>query len=273
MRRLRFDLTGLPPSPAEVDAFAADHSPAAYERLVDRLLASPQYGERMAMYWLDVARYADSCGYHSDNERTVWLYRDYVIQAFNGNKPFDRFTVEQLAGDLLPGAGRGAEDRLGLQSPAANDRGRRAQAKEYTAKYAADRVRNTAAAWLGSTMGCASATTTSTTRSRTKDFYSFAAFFADVRGSAVGRQEQTPHAHARAGRSRELQRSCDAADRDARWSRPGESASASRTARPRMPAGDRACRPQQALAPRPAARPERTRARARRTSSKRSPRR
>ena len=103
-RRLRFDLTGLPPSPAEVDAFAADHSPAAYEKLVDRLLASPQFGERMAVYWLDVARYADSGGYHSDNERTVWLYRDYVVQAFNGNKPFDQFTKEQLAGDLLPGS-------------------------------------------------------------------------------------------------------------------------------------------------------------------------
>ena len=114
LRRLRFDLTGLPPSPEETDAFAADHSPAAYERTVDRLLASPQFGERMAMYWLDVVRYADSGGYHSDNERSVWLFRDYVVQAFNDNKPFDRFTDRTVGRRLAARRDPRAEDRLGL---------------------------------------------------------------------------------------------------------------------------------------------------------------
>ncbi len=203
MRRLRFDLTGLPPSPAEVDAFVADHSPAAYETLVDRLLASPQFGERMAVYWLDVVRYADSGGYHSDNERTVWLYRDYVIRAFNGNKPFDRFTIEQLAGDLLPGAADEQRIASGYNRLLQTTEEGGAQPKEYTAKYAADRVRNTGVAWLGSTLGCAQCHDHKFDPFTQKDFYSFAAFFADVREVAVGRQEQTPRAHARTGR-REL---------------------------------------------------------------------
>src|SRR6185437_14289379 len=107
IRRLSFDLRGLPPTPAEVDAFVNDRSPDAYEKLADRLLASPQYGERMATLWLDLVRYADTTGYHGDNHRDVALYRDHVIDAFNRNTPFDTFTVEQLAGDLLPGAGEG----------------------------------------------------------------------------------------------------------------------------------------------------------------------
>jgi len=105
IRRLYFDLIGLPPSPEEVDAFVAGDSPNDYEQLVKRLLADERFGERMAVYWLDLVRYADSIGYHSDNPREVSLYRDYVIRAFNENLPFDRFTIEQLAGDLLPEAG------------------------------------------------------------------------------------------------------------------------------------------------------------------------
>ena len=101
-RRLSLDLAGLPPRREEVEAFVADESDEAYEKLVDRLLASKAYGERMAMWWLDLVRYADSIGYHSDNPREVWMYRDYVIRTFNENHPFDRFTIEQLAGDLLP---------------------------------------------------------------------------------------------------------------------------------------------------------------------------
>ena len=192
LRRLRFDLTGLPPSPEETDAFAADHSPAAYERTVDRLLASPQFGERMAMYWLDVVRYADSGGYHSDNERSVWLFRDYVVQAFNDNKPFDRFTIEQLAGDLLPGATREQKIASGYNRLLQTTEEGGAQAKEYTAKYAADRVRNTAAAWLGSTMACCQCHDHKYDPFTTKDFYSFGAFFADVREEPISRQEQTP---------------------------------------------------------------------------------
>ena len=192
MRRLRFDLTGLPPSPEETDAFAADHSSAAYERSVDRLLASPQFGERMAMYWLDVVRYADSGGYHSDNERSVWLFRDYVVQAFNDNKPFDRFTEEQLAGDLLPGATREQKIASGYNRLLQTTEEGGAQAKEYTAKYAADRVRNTAAAWLGSTMACCQCHDHKYDPFTMKDFYSFGAFFADVREEPISRQEQTP---------------------------------------------------------------------------------
>ncbi len=104
IRRVSLDLTGLPPTPAEVEAFLADGSPGAYEALVDRLLASPEYGQRMAMDWLDGARYADTNGYQNDFARTMWPWRDWVIAAFNANQPFDRFTIDQIAGDLLPGA-------------------------------------------------------------------------------------------------------------------------------------------------------------------------
>src|SRR6185436_11781430 len=100
-RRLCLDLLGLPPSPSEVDAFEKDSVPDAYERLVDRLLASPRYGERMARPWLDLARYADTNGYEKDLPRTLWPWRDYVIAALNADMPFDRFSIEQLAGDLL----------------------------------------------------------------------------------------------------------------------------------------------------------------------------
>src|SRR5262245_8815587 len=103
LRRVTFDLTGLPPTVAEVDDFLAVRSPDAYERVVDRLLASPRYGERLAVPWLEAARYADTNGYQTDGERFMWRWRDWVIEAFNRNLPFDQFTVEQLAGDLLPG--------------------------------------------------------------------------------------------------------------------------------------------------------------------------
>src|SRR5439155_6178651 len=104
IRRVTLDLTGLPPTPAEVDHFLQDNSPNAYEKVVDRLLASPRYAERMAVRWLDAARYADTKGYQSDGERFMWRWRDWVIHAFDRNMPFDRFTVEQIAGDLLPNA-------------------------------------------------------------------------------------------------------------------------------------------------------------------------
>ena len=102
IRRLSFDLLGLPPTPEEVDAFVNDRAPDAYERFVEQLLASPHYGERMGQSWLDLVRFADTIGYHSDNPRNVWPYRDWVIKAFNDNQRFDPFTSEQLAGDLLP---------------------------------------------------------------------------------------------------------------------------------------------------------------------------
>jgi hypothetical protein len=192
LRRVHFDLTGLPPALEETDSFAADHSAAGFERTVDRLLASPQFGERMAMYWLDVVRYADSGGYHSDNERSLWLYRDYVIQAFNDNRPFDQFTIEQLAGDLLPAAARQQKIASGYNRLLQTTEEGGAQAKEYTAKYAADRVRNTASAWLGSTMLCCQCHDHKYDPFTMKDFYSFGAFFADVREEPIRRQEQTP---------------------------------------------------------------------------------
>ena len=104
LRRLTLDLTGLPPTPAEADAFLNDTSPDAYEKVVARLLASPRFGERLASRWLDAARYGDTCGYQNDGERIMWRWRDWVIDAINANMPFDQFTIEQLAGDLLPGA-------------------------------------------------------------------------------------------------------------------------------------------------------------------------
>jgi hypothetical protein len=191
IRRLSFDLIGLPPTPAEVDAFLADQSAEAYEKVVDRLLASPHYGERMALYWLDVVRYADTGGYHSDNHRDVWPYRDYVIAAFNTNKPFDRLTVEQLAGDLLPNATTEQKIASGYNRLLQTTEEGGAQAKEYTAKYQADRVRNTATIWLGTTMGCTECHDHKFDPFKTKEFYQFAAFFADVKERAVGRQEQT----------------------------------------------------------------------------------
>jgi len=190
LRRLSFDVIGLPPTPEEIAAFENDNSPQAYEKAVDRLLASPHYGERMAMYWLDVVRFADSAGYHSDNHRDLAPYRDYVINAFNSNKPFDQFTREQLAGDLLPGATAEQKIASGYNKLLQTTEEGGAQPKEYTAKYAADRVRNTATIWLASTMGCCECHNHKFDPFTIKDFYSFAAFFADVKETAVGRQEQ-----------------------------------------------------------------------------------
>src|SRR5262245_20556476 len=192
LRRLSFDLVGLPPTPAEVGAFTKDTSTEAYEKQVDRLLGSKHFGERMAVMWLDAVRYADTGGYHSDNHRDVWLFRDYVIDAFNANKPFDRFSIDQLAGDLLPSATNDQKIASGYNRMLMTTEEGGAQPKEYTAKYAADRVRNAANAWLGATMGCAECHDHKFDPYRTRDFYRFQAFFADVREVPVGRQPQTP---------------------------------------------------------------------------------
>jgi hypothetical protein len=181
LRRLSLDLIGLPPTPAEMTAFLADKSPDAYEKQVDRLLKSPHYGERMAVPWLDAVRYADTVGYHGDQNQNIFPYRDYVINAFNSNKPFDVFTVEQLAGDLLPGAGDEQRVATGFNRLNMVTREGGAQPKEYLAKYAADRVRAVSAAWLGATMGCAECHDHKFDPFTTKDFYSLAAFFADVK--------------------------------------------------------------------------------------------
>ncbi|MCA9120124.1 MAG: PSD1 domain-containing protein [Planctomycetaceae bacterium] len=194
IRRLSFDLTGLPPTPAEVDAFVANHSADAYDELVDRLIASEHFGERMAMYWLDVVRYADTGGYHSDNHRDVAPYRDYVINAFNDNMPFDQFTIEQLAGDLLPNPTTSQKIASGYNRLLQTTQEGGAQPKEYTAKYLADRVRNTATAWLGLTMGCCECHNHKFDQLTMKDFYSLGAFFADIQEVPVGNQPQTSFA-------------------------------------------------------------------------------
>jgi mono/diheme cytochrome c family protein len=180
VRRLHFDLLGLPPSPKDVEAFLRDDRPDAYERLVDRLLASPHFGERMALYWLDLVRYADTVGYHGDQEHHISPYRDYVIKAFNDNMPFDQFTVEQLAGDLLPEATTNQKIASGYNRLLQTTHEGGAQDKEYLAKYAADRVRNVSQVWMGATMGCSECHDHKFDPYTQKDFYSLEAFFADV---------------------------------------------------------------------------------------------
>lgn len=189
-RRLAFDLTGLPPTSEQVETFLADQGPEACEKLVEQLLASKHFGERMALYWLDLVRYADTAGYHSDNHRDIALYRDYVINAFNSNKPFDRFTIEQLAGDLLPDSTLETRVASGYNRLLMTTEEGGAQAREYQAKYSADRVRNASVVWLGLTMGCAECHDHKFDPVTTKEFYRFAAFFADVKEKAVGRQDQ-----------------------------------------------------------------------------------
>jgi hypothetical protein len=154
LRRVTLDLHGLPPTPAELDAFLADRSPDAYENLVDRLLASPRYGERWAWDWLDLARYADTNGFQGDPERTMWPWRDWVVNALNANMPFDQFTIEQLAGDLLPDATRDQKIASGFHRNAMfNGEGGRI-AEETRVENVFDRVETTATVWLGLTFTC-----------------------------------------------------------------------------------------------------------------------
>jgi hypothetical protein len=187
LRRVTLDLTGLPPTPAEVDAFLADGSPQAYERVAERLLASPRYGERMATRWLDAARYADTNGYQSDGERTMWRWRDWVIDAYNRNLPFDQFSVEQLAGDLLPNTTLDQRIATGFNR---NHRGNGEGGiipEEYAAEYVVDRVDTTATVWLGLTMGCARCHDHKFDPITQKEFYRVFALFNNVpeRGKAV----------------------------------------------------------------------------------------
>jgi hypothetical protein len=179
-RRLHFDVTGLPPSHESAAAFAADTSPLAYERMVEELLASPAFGERMAAYWLDLVRYADTVGYHGDQEHHSSPYRDWVIDAFNADMPFDRFTREQLAGDLLPDAGPDQKIATAYNRLLQTSHEGGVQEKEYLAIYGADRVRNLSLVWMGATVGCAQCHDHKFDPYTAKDFYSLQAFFADV---------------------------------------------------------------------------------------------
>jgi hypothetical protein len=185
LRRVSLDLTGLPPTPQEVEAFVKDASAEAYQKVVDRLLESPRYAEQQAMHWLDAVRYADTCGFHGDNPFPAWPYRDYVLHAFRDNKPFDEFTREQLAGDLLPNPTveqkvASAYNRLTRTSAEGG-----LQPKEYLAKYGADRARTVSVVWLGSTMGCAECHDHKFDPFLSKDFYSMKAFFADIKETGL----------------------------------------------------------------------------------------
>lgn len=190
VRRLSSDLTGLPPTPQEVAAFEQDTAPDAYDRLVSRLLGNPHYGERMAIGWLDVVRFADTIGYHSDTPRNVWPYRDWVIKSFNDNKRFDRFTLEQVAGDLMPGANTetrvgSAFNRLLLSTEEGG-----AQAKDYEQRMLTDRVRAIGAAWMGQTTGCCQCHDHKFDPLTQRDFYSLGAFFADIQEPIIGKREE-----------------------------------------------------------------------------------
>jgi hypothetical protein len=185
IRRVSLDLTGVPPTPKEVAAFIADRSPDAYEKLVDRLLMSPRYAEKQSMHWLDAVRYGDTAGFHGDNPMPTWPYRDYVLRSFLENKPFDEFTREQIAGDLLANPTReqkiaSAYNRLNRVSAEGG-----LQPKEYLAKYAADRVRTTSSVWLGATMGCAECHDHKFDPLLARDFYSMKAFFADIKETGL----------------------------------------------------------------------------------------
>ena len=183
VRRLTLDLTGLPPTPQEVERFISDSRPDAYEQLVSRLLASPAYGERIALEWLDAARYADTHGYHEDYHREMWPWRDWVIGALNSNMPFDQFTVEQVAGDLLPDATAAQVVATGFN----RNHGVTASgiSEEYRVEYVLDRVRTTSTVWLGLTMQCAQCHEHKYDPITQRDFYRFFAYFNNITDRGV----------------------------------------------------------------------------------------
>lgn len=186
LRRVTFDLTGLPPSPEEIDAFLTDDSGEAYERVVDRLLASPHYGEQVAAYWLDAARYADTDGYQNDRNRYMWVWRDWVIRALNANVPFDRFVVEQMAGDLLPerdfftqvASGYNRNHRINSEGGSIPD--------EWIVEYVADRVETLGTTFLGLTLNCSRCHDHKYDPVSQEDFYSLFAFFNGIDEAGLG---------------------------------------------------------------------------------------
>lgn len=192
-RRLSLDLIGLPPKPEEVEAFVNDKSPDAYEKLVDKLMASPHWGEHRGRYWLDAARYADTHGIHFDNYREMWSYRDWVFDALNKNMPFDQFTIEQLAGDLLPNATLDQKVATGFNRNNITSNEGGLIDEEYYVLYTRDRTETTAQVWLGLTAGCAVCHDHKYDRFSQKDFYQMSAFFNNTtQSSRDGNIKDTP---------------------------------------------------------------------------------
>jgi hypothetical protein len=192
IRRAALDLTGLPPTPQEVDAFLADKGPDAYEKLVDRLLDSPRYGEHEARFWLDAARYADSHGYHIDSDRSMWKYREWLVDAFNRNLPFDEFTTEQLAGDLLPDALVDQKIASGYVRCNMTTGEGGAIEEEYKSKYTFDRVETTSTIWLGLTMTCARCHTHKYDPIRQTEYYGLYALFNNLDESVMDGNRPNP---------------------------------------------------------------------------------
>ncbi len=180
LRRVTLDLTGLPPTSGELRAYLEDQSPLAYEKAVDRLLSSPRFGERMAFRWLDAARYADTNGYQNDQSRDMWRWRDWVISAFNSNMPFDQFTIEQLAGDLLPNPTLAQLIATGFNRNHRGNAENGTDPDEYQVEYAVDRLETTATVWLGLTMGCARCHDHKYDPISQREFYRFYAYFNNV---------------------------------------------------------------------------------------------
>jgi hypothetical protein len=185
LRRVTLDLTGLPPTPAEVDSFLADASPNAYEKVVDRLLRSPRYGEHMARFWLDAARYGDTHGLHLDNYREMWPYRDWVIRAFNRNMPYDQFLTEQLAGDLLPGATLDQIIATGFNRCHVTTSEGGSIEEEVYVRNVLDRVETTGTVFMGLTVGCARCHDHKFDPIKTKEFYQLFAFLNNLDGPAL----------------------------------------------------------------------------------------
>jgi hypothetical protein len=192
IRRLTLDLTGLPPTLQEIDQFVSDASPDAYGKVVDRLLASQHFGERMAQDWLDLSRYGDTNGYENDSDRAIWKYRDWVIQAFNRNMPFDQFTIEQIAGDLLPDATPEQKTATGFSRNVTYNEEGGADPEEYIVKYAVDRTNTMASVYLGMTMACAECHDHKYDPLSQRDFYSLLAFFNSVEGEKGAQGHDVP---------------------------------------------------------------------------------